>query len=154
MRVKLLVIKGQPQGKSLLFPRGEFLIGRGTECHIRPNSDWVSRQHCLLRVTNDGLSIRDLGSTNGTLVNGTRLLDEEKLVDGDEVQVGPVVFQVRLEDSSVMELAATPLPIGALNQPVLEEPLPQTTEMPNLGTPNPLSAPDKGTVEFDIPNPS
>ena len=49
MDVQLLVIQGRPRGKSLHFPPGEFLLGRGPECHIRPNSDLVSRQHCLLR---------------------------------------------------------------------------------------------------------
>src|ERR1700730_11389234 len=97
MKVKLLVVHGRPQGKSLLFPHGEFVFGRGNECHIRPNSDWVSRQHCLLRVTADRVSIRDMGSRHGTLVNGERLIGERPLVHGDMLQVGPLVFQVCLE---------------------------------------------------------
>jgi len=74
MNVKLFVVHGRPQGKSFLFPPGEFLFGRGSECHIQPNSDWVSRQHCLLRVGPEGVSVRDLGSRNGTLVNGQRVV--------------------------------------------------------------------------------
>src|SRR6201993_772373 len=73
MKVKLLVVHGRPLGKALLFPSGEFVFGRGEECHVRPNSDWVSRQHCLLRVAEDGVHLRDLGSRNGTLVNGARV---------------------------------------------------------------------------------
>ena len=65
MDVELLVVQGQPRGKALHFPPGEFLFGRGPECHVRPNSDWISRQHCLLRVTQDTASIRDLGSSTG-----------------------------------------------------------------------------------------
>jgi predicted component of type VI protein secretion system len=94
MKVKLLVVHGRPQGKSLQFPPGEFVFGRGAECHVRPNSDWVSRQHCLLRVAEDGVHLRDLGSRNGTLVNGTRVLEERRLENGDKVQVGPLVFQI------------------------------------------------------------
>jgi pSer/pThr/pTyr-binding forkhead associated (FHA) protein len=98
MQVKLVVVRGRPHGKCLLFPRGEFVIGRGHECHIRPNSDWVSRQHCLLRVTAEAVSLRDLGSTNGTLVNGVRVIGERALTHGDQLQVGPMVFEVRLDE--------------------------------------------------------
>jgi pSer/pThr/pTyr-binding forkhead associated (FHA) protein len=97
MAIKLLVIQGKPQGKCLLFRVGrEYIFGRGAECHIQPNSDWVSRQHCMLRVTSEGTLIRDLGSRNGTLVNGVRLLGgaERPLRHGDQLQVGPIVFEV------------------------------------------------------------
>jgi pSer/pThr/pTyr-binding forkhead associated (FHA) protein len=99
MKVKLRIVQGRPEGKSMLFPRGEYVFGRGTECHVRPNSDWVSRQHCLLRITAEGAFLRDLGSRNGTLINGTRLVEECRLIHGDQVQVGPLVFEVVLEDS-------------------------------------------------------
>jgi pSer/pThr/pTyr-binding forkhead associated (FHA) protein len=99
MKVTLRIVQGRPEGKSLLFPRGEYVFGRGTECHVRPNSDWVSRQHCLLRVTGDGAFLRDLGSRNGTLINGERLFEERELDHGDQVQVGPLVFEVVLEES-------------------------------------------------------
>ena len=101
MRVKLLVVQGRPHGQSLYFPCGEFVIGRGTECHIRPNSSWVSRQHCLLRVTETAVHLRDLGSRNGTLINGARVVGERKLADGDRLQLGPLVLQLCLEESSV-----------------------------------------------------
>jgi pSer/pThr/pTyr-binding forkhead associated (FHA) protein len=52
-----------------------------------------------LRVTADGAFLRDLGSRNGTLVNGTRLMKERDLQDGDQLQVGPLLFEVQLEDS-------------------------------------------------------
>ena len=97
MKVNLVVVRGQPQGKALLFPRGEFVFGRGTECHIRPNSSWVSRQHCLLRVAGEEVRLRDLGSTNGTLINGIRLIGERLLTHGDQIQIGPLVFELRID---------------------------------------------------------
>ena len=100
MNVKFLIVQGRPAGKSLDFPLGEYVFGRGDECHVRPNSDWVSRQHCLLRVTRGGAFLRDLGSRNGTLVNGVRLLEERPLRHADQVQVGPLVFEVRIDESS------------------------------------------------------
>jgi pSer/pThr/pTyr-binding forkhead associated (FHA) protein len=100
MIVRLLVVHGRPQGKALLFPRGEFVFGRGEECHVRPNSDWVSRQHCLLRVAEDGVHLRDLGSRNGTLVNGARLKGECRLEHGDKLQVGPLVFRLEVDEAA------------------------------------------------------
>ncbi len=110
MNVKLLIVQGRPEGKSLQFPQGEYVFGRGAECHVRPNSDWVSRQHCLLRVSPSGAALRDLGSRNGTLVNGVRLLQECSLRHGDQVQVGPLVFEVLLDE------AVSPPPISAADE--------------------------------------
>jgi pSer/pThr/pTyr-binding forkhead associated (FHA) protein len=96
MKVKLVVIRGKPAGKTVEFPAGEFYFGRGKECHVRSNNEWISRQHCLLRVTSSGAYLRDLGSRNGTLVNGVLLSEELQLQTGDQVQLGPLVFEVRL----------------------------------------------------------
>jgi pSer/pThr/pTyr-binding forkhead associated (FHA) protein len=97
MIVKLRVVQGRPQGKIIQFKNGEYLFGRGAECHVRPNCEWVSRQHCLLRVTSDAVFLRDLASRNGTLVNGTLVVEDRLLAHGDMVQVGPLVFEVLLE---------------------------------------------------------
>jgi pSer/pThr/pTyr-binding forkhead associated (FHA) protein len=105
MNFKLLVVQGKPAGKSLVFPRGEYYFGRGPECHVRPESEWVSRQHCLLRVTGEAAFIRDLGSRNGTLVNGTLVECERRLFHGDQVQIGPLVFEVRLTPAGTADEA-------------------------------------------------
>jgi pSer/pThr/pTyr-binding forkhead associated (FHA) protein len=99
MNVTLLVVQGRPLGKRLTFPPGEYYFGRGSECHVRPNSDWVSRQHCLLRVAADCAFLRDLASRNGTLVNGVLVEGERHLDDGDLLQLGPLVFEVLLDTS-------------------------------------------------------
>jgi predicted component of type VI protein secretion system len=97
MNVTLLVVQGRPLGKRLTFPPGEYYFGRGSECHVRPNSDWISRQHCLLRVDAETASLRDLASRNGTLVNGSLVEGERALEDGDLLQLGPLVFEVMLD---------------------------------------------------------
>src|SRR4051812_14896377 len=94
MDVQLVVVKGNPRGRTLSFGPGDYLFGRGTECHVRPESEWVSRQHCLLSVTSDAIQLKDLGSTNGTLVNGQRLVGERDLAHGDTIQVGPLALRV------------------------------------------------------------
>ena len=117
MKVKLHVVHGRPQGKSFLFPPGDFLFGRGCECHIQPNSDWVSRQHCLLRVAAEGAWIRDLGSRNGTVVNGERVKGERPLEEGDQLQVGPLVFEVCFEEADA--IAPQPVPGSAAQTPTV-----------------------------------
>ncbi len=107
MAIKLIVVQGRPQGKALRFPVGQYYFGRGGECHVRPNSDWVSRQHCLLRVTRDGAWLRDLGSRNGTLVNGELLAGERRLEPGDQIQVGPLVFEVKPDSPQPAAQVAT-----------------------------------------------
>jgi hypothetical protein len=77
----------------------------------------------LLHITRTAASIRDLGSTNGTLVNGIRVVGERKLMDGDQVQVGPLVFEARLEESILISYTApTVLPAEMRNESNPAEP--------------------------------
>ncbi len=110
MKVKLVVVRGKPSGKTVEFPAGEYYFGRGKECHVRSNNEWISRQHCLLRVTPAGAYLRDLGSRNGTLVNGVLLSEELQLQNGDQVQLGPLVFEVRVPNIPQQRRSDTPLP--------------------------------------------
>ena len=97
MNLKLLVVQGKPPGKALVFGPGEYYLGRGPECNIRFNSEWVSRQHCLLRVSVAEVVLRDLGSRNGTLVNGQLVSGDHLLTNGEQIQIGQVVFEVLLD---------------------------------------------------------
>ena len=54
----------------LELPIGEFVVGRSTECQLSLDDPLVSRRHAVLRVRRDGVSVQDLGSRNGVLVNG------------------------------------------------------------------------------------
>jgi pSer/pThr/pTyr-binding forkhead associated (FHA) protein len=70
------------------------LIGRDESCQIRLASSDVSRHHCVLRPTPDGLVARDLESRNGTYLNETLMEDETLLKPGDILRVGPIMLQV------------------------------------------------------------
>jgi predicted component of type VI protein secretion system len=87
MSVVLRVIRGEPLGARLLFPPGQYLFGRAAGCHVRfAKTSPVSGRHCLLCVTEEAVSIRDLHSRNGTAVNRERLRNGEcALHDGDEL---------------------------------------------------------------------
>jgi hypothetical protein len=73
-----------------LMPPG-IVVGRGNDADLRVNDPGVSRRHVEFRVTDDAggprVSVHDLGSTNGVLVNGKRV-DDATLADGAEVRIG------------------------------------------------------------------
>jgi len=69
---------------------GETLIGRSADVVVRIRSGDVSRHHARITVGPDGASIEDLGSRNGTFVNGEKLQERRALKEGDLVGVGAV----------------------------------------------------------------
>ncbi len=74
--------------------RGETVVGRSPYCTIVLSNTLASRQHCALRFGPDGLTIVDLGSSNGTLVNGELVRGERRLEPGDVVRVGTDLLEV------------------------------------------------------------
>jgi anti-anti-sigma factor len=98
MEVNLVVIEGRPQGAVIPVKPKRFVIGRGSDCQLRPKSPTVSNYHCAILRSDDYVAIQDLGSSNGTLVNDRCLRrDEEMRVsDGDRLQVGQLIFTVRV----------------------------------------------------------
>lgn len=110
MKVSLLVLSpGKLQNQTIpVRPQG-FLIGRSTGCHLRATSHLVSRHHCLLGADADRAFVRDLGSRNGTQVNGQSVNGETMLGDGDQLQVGPLLFEVRVH-AGVAVNEPTPAP--------------------------------------------
>ena len=68
--------------------RGENVIGRGGDCDVCVRHKSVSRHHARIRVRDNGATIADCGSRNGTFVNGTHVEDEIELHNGDEIRLG------------------------------------------------------------------
>jgi pSer/pThr/pTyr-binding forkhead associated (FHA) protein len=133
MNVKLLVIQGRPAGKVMRFGPGVYFFGRGPECHLRFNSDWVSRQHCQLHVGDSQALVRDLGSRNGTLLNGVLLNRDHALAEKDQIQIGPVVFEVILEEGPAGASSSTTLlPPEGIEPSRPSEKTETTTELPRL----------------------
>lgn len=78
----------------MLLPPKILLIGRSRDCHLRLASKQVSKRHCALAPHGHSLSVCDLGSRNGTYVNGRRIMGQIRVKHGDELRVGPVQFRV------------------------------------------------------------
>jgi len=96
MEVHLIVANGKQMGKKILVSSSKFLIGRGEECHLRPQSSLVSRKHCVILIEKDLAAIEDLGSTNGTFVNDEKLEQRRELKSGDRIKVGMLWLEVLL----------------------------------------------------------
>ncbi len=74
--------------------RGSTIMGRHSECHICVNADGISRKHVQIDAQADGLVVTDLGSSNGTFVNGKKIESTELKV-GDELKIDNIRFLVQ-----------------------------------------------------------
>lgn len=97
MQVNLRVLAGPYKDRIFNFTQPDtFLIGRTDDSHLCLTQDkFFSRHHCLLEITPPHCFLRDLGSTNGTFVNGKRVA-EANLKSGDQIQGGETVLLVEV----------------------------------------------------------
>lgn len=75
---------------------GETLLGRSPYCSIVLSGSRVSREHAALRVSAAGPTIQDLGSRNGTRVNGELLTGVRQLVAGDRIEIGSQLIELEV----------------------------------------------------------
>ena len=97
MRVTLRVIAGPQTGRVFTFEQHEtFTIGRSEDSQFcLPHDRFFSRNHCLLEIAPPQCFLRDLGSTNGTFVNGLKV-ETAHLKNGDRIQGGETVLEVEV----------------------------------------------------------
>src|SRR5688500_18645287 len=93
LQVNLKVLVGGNTGKEIPVPVSRFLIGRSDECHLRPKSDAISRNHCAILIHDDEVAIRDLNSRNGTFLNDERVKGDQPVHTGDKLRIGRLEFE-------------------------------------------------------------
>lgn len=86
----------------------KLVVGRGLDCDVVLDDGLASRRHALFRLKDDGVTLEDLGSRNGTLVNGLKIDSFAKLKVGDQVTVGAHLFQLRHAPPTSEERARVP----------------------------------------------
>ena len=122
--IKLTFVDGSQSGKQIVLAKpGTFLVGRAEDCDIRIPNDFeyrtVSRHHCLVVVKPEEIRVRDLGSRNGTFVNGIRIgrmqgLPPDKnseretwgdyeLKSGDQLRAADIAFSVSVADGDASQ---------------------------------------------------
>lgn len=99
MKVKLKVLHGAHAGKELPVKGPQFVIGRGEGCHLRAKSDTISRQHCVVALSDGKVLVKDLGSKNGTFINEVPVEKTSVLRMGDTLRAGALSFEVLIDHS-------------------------------------------------------
>jgi hypothetical protein len=127
MRVTLRVLAGPYTGREFTFDQHDtFLIGRADTAHLYlPEDKFFSRHHCLLEIAPPRCFLRDLGSTNGTFVNGKKV-SEAFLSSGDRIQGGQTVLEVDVQ-------AEQPATVDSFEAPTLTRPTTVVVECANCG---------------------
>jgi pSer/pThr/pTyr-binding forkhead associated (FHA) protein len=113
MDVRLLVAHAKADAKQIALGR-ETLIGRSPECNLRIASGQISRKHCVIKVADALVTVRDLGSANGTRLNGQTITAEVDMPipPGSTLVVGPLKFIVQFspprldEDTELLSRSA------------------------------------------------
>lgn len=98
MGFQLVIAEGKEAGREFEFDQASVLIGRTAECDVILYEAGVSRKHARISVEGAAFWIEDLGSSNGTKVNGQALAAKQALKDGDSIAMGPVVFNFKPMD--------------------------------------------------------
>lgn len=135
MDIQLLVrVDNKPEKKVTVSK--DVIIGRSKTCQFRVLSNDVSREHCKLLVSEEVVAIRDLGSSNGTLVNGKAIPTgiDVLLHPGSNVEVGPLKFIVQFEAKH--KIAPPP-------EPVAEKPAASSATPTKTAKPKAAAAPEK-----------
>jgi DNA-binding winged helix-turn-helix (wHTH) protein len=95
--------------QSLPLTDGEHIAGRDSECSLVIDATTVSRRHARITVVSGTATIEDLGSTNGTHVDGKRISAPTRLAPGSELALGSEVLRVRVRNSSAPTVKVDPI---------------------------------------------
>ena len=147
LKVNLIVVSGKPEGKVIPLTAPIFRIGRDETCHLRPNSVEVSRRHTEITVTDTTVVVMDLGSRNGTLVNGQLITAPHRLKSGELLKVGPLTFAVSILETALAVANSNPDSSGPV-RPTLES-TPQSQIESWLVADNARPTPDRPSGVYD-----
>src|SRR4051794_16761378 len=108
MPYQLAVVRGRAVSPAIKLGPGVTTVGRAEDCQLRIKSSQVSRKHCQLFEKKGLLIVKDLGSSNGTLVNGKKVEEQRVLEPGDELTIGGVKLKVQKVDAAASPPAGAP----------------------------------------------
>lgn len=108
MDFQLVILRGRSASTALKLGDDVTTAGRGEDCQLRIKSAQVSRRHCQFFEKNGMLLVKDLGSSNGTFLNGKKIEGQRVLEPGDELGIGPVKLRVEKAGQPVSGKTAVP----------------------------------------------
>ncbi len=119
MNVELVVVGGMKTGMEIPVSTPKFLIGRGNNCHIRPQSVLIGNLHCIITVGEHSVTLEDCGEAIGTFVNGKRIKFWQNLKNGDRIKIAALEFEVRISaDEAVAKKSPAPIAHAAVHHAV------------------------------------
>jgi hypothetical protein len=98
-RITLVIAKGAAAGREFPIDRERIVVGRGPDVDLAFDDPSMSHEHAALELTGGHFRVRDLASTNGVMVNGSRQLVID-LKHGDKIEIGEHVFRWLVEKHS------------------------------------------------------
>jgi predicted component of type VI protein secretion system len=148
MNLSLVVLAPEKRkGNVIPISVSPFLIGRGPDCHLRPASTAVGSRHCSLFVREGRVFLEDFETVNGTFLNDRQVRGVVEVVGGDHLQVGGLIFGIRLGRLPAIDQLTPPPPakeaanaeeeIGALLLSLRDERRPRGMEPADDETPLP-----------------
>ena len=117
---KLIAQAGPASGQEFVLDGDELVIGRAADNPVSIPDTSVSRKHALVRKTSDGWAVSDLGSGNGTMLNGEAIADETTLAEGDVITLGDseLRYSAGGAPAAAVEPPTAEFPTGARRPPV------------------------------------
>lgn len=104
MKVSLKVVQGKLKGKDgesagleVPITKSRFVIGTGSDCHMRCPSTTISEHHCEILIDGNKVLLRDLDSRSGTFLNDERVVSSQVVEPGDRMRVGRLEFDIAIE---------------------------------------------------------
>jgi pSer/pThr/pTyr-binding forkhead associated (FHA) protein len=90
----LVITQGSQTGQSAALADGVIMIGRGADCQIILDDDYVSTRHARVVSGENGIYVEDMGSTNGSYVNGQRITAPTTITMSDTVRIGKTILKL------------------------------------------------------------
>lgn len=138
---QLTIRSGPTPGKTFLLEKEETFLGRDLTNDIPISDPEVSRRHARLFLRDENVFVEDLGSTNGTFLNGERIASPQQLRKGDEITFGESVVMVYDKLVQAADATVVSPPVTVAPAPVYTPPTPK----PHY-EPEPYQQPDEPWV--------
>ena len=90
----LVITQGSQTGQSAALADGVIMIGRGADCQIILDDDYVSTRHARVVSGENGVYVEDMGSTNGSYVNGQRITAPTTITLSDTLRIGKTILRL------------------------------------------------------------
>jgi predicted component of type VI protein secretion system len=139
-----LVFKEGPLAGRRIEVEAELVLGR-EDAGLTIEDEEISRRHAVIRPGDGGLEIEDLGSTNGTYVNGSRIQGPTRLGGGDTVKLGRSILEVESPRAAATVAAAVP------PAPPAATPAPTPAPVPTPGSAGVRAAPAAAFGAYAVP---